>query len=340
MRRRNSGRGVPCSRWARPPSSYMSASCLGWGASLDPRLVPYWNKIRYSRAVREWWPFALKRVGAYARLMRVHRPIGAFLLLWPTLWALWFACDGRPSPKLFVVFVAGVFLMRAAGCIINDFADRDFDPHVARTRERPLATGEVSLTEALGLFVLLCLTALDLVLMLNTLCLELALVGLVLAVSYPFMKRYTYLPQPYLGLAFGWGIPMAYAAATGAVPTEAWLIFIANILWATVYDTMYAMVDRRDDLRIGVKSTAILFGDMDRTIIGVLQGLLLLNLVLVGTRLELSTAYYVGLAFVLAFAIYEQYLIRKRVPEKCFQAFLNNNWFGAAVFAGILLHYT
>lgn len=307
---------------------------------MDPRLIPYWNKIRYSRAVRDWWPFALKRAGAYARLMRVHRPIGAFLLLWPTLWALWLACDGHPSPKLFVVFVAGVFVMRAAGCIINDYADRGFDPHVARTRERPLATGEVSVAEALVLFVLLGVAALGLVLMLNTLSLELAVVGLVLAVSYPFMKRYTYLPQPYLGLAFGWGIPMAYAAATGKVPPEAWLIFVANILWSSVYDTMYAMVDRRDDLKIGVKSTAILFGDMDRTIIGVLQGLLLLNLVLVGTRLELSAAYYVGLAFAFGFALYEQYLIRKRVPEKCFQAFLNNNWFGAAVFAGILLHYT
>jgi 4-hydroxybenzoate polyprenyltransferase len=159
-------------------------------------------------------------------------------------------------------------------------------------------------------------------------------------VSYPFMKRYTYLPQPYLGLAFGWGIPMAYAAATNAVPPEAWLIFIANIIWATVYDTMYAMVDRRDDIKIGVKSTAILFGNMDKTIIGVLQGLLLLNLVMVGTRLELGAAYYVGLLFALGFALYEQYLIRKREPEKCFQAFLNNNWFGAAVFAGILLQYT
>ena len=307
---------------------------------MDPRLIPYWNKVRYSRLVREGWPLMLDRISAYGRLMRLHRPIGGFLLLWPTLWALWLACDGRPTPKLFCVFVAGVFVMRAAGCIANDFADRGFDPHVMRTRERPLATGEVSVTEALVLFLLLGLIALGLVLTLNLLSLELAVVGLVLAVTYPFMKRYTYLPQPYLGLAFGWGIPMAYAAATGAVPPEAWLIFIANILWATVYDTMYAMVDRRDDLKIGIKSTAILFGDMDKTIIGVLQGLLLLNLVLVGTRLQLGGAYYVGLVFALCFALYEQYLIRKREPEKCFQAFLNNNWFGAAVFAGILLNYT
>ncbi len=307
---------------------------------MDPRLIPLWNKVRYSRAVREWWPFALKRAGAYARLMRLHRPIGSFLLLWPTLWALWLATAGHPSPKLFVVFVAGVFVMRAAGCVANDFADRGFDPHVMRTRDRPLATGEVSVKEALALFLLLGLIAFALVLTLNTLSVELAVVGLALAVSYPFMKRYTYLPQPYLGLAFGWGIPMAYAAAKGSVPPEGWLIFIANILWATVYDTMYAMVDRRDDIKIGVKSTAILFGAMDKTIIGVLQGLLLLNLVLVGTRLELGGAYYVGLLFALGFALYEQYLIRKREPEKCFQAFLNNNWFGAAVFAGILLNYT
>ncbi len=307
---------------------------------MDPRLVPYWNKLRYSRVVRDYWPFALKRAGAYARLMRLHRPIGTFLLLWPTLWALWLATAGHPTPKLFAVFVAGVFLMRAAGCVANDFADRGFDPHVARTRDRPMATGEVSVTEAVVLFLVLGLLAFALVLTLNTLCIELAVVGLALAVSYPFMKRYTYLPQPYLGLAFGWGIPMAFAAALGKVPPEGWLVFIANILWATVYDTMYAMVDRRDDLKIGVKSTAILFGTMDKTIIGVLQGLLLLNLVLVGTRLELGGAYYVGLLFALGFALYEQYLIRKREPEKCFQAFLNNNWFGAAVFVGILLNFT
>ena len=307
---------------------------------MDPRLIPLWNKIRYSRAVREWWPFALRRAGAYARLMRLHRPIGSFLLLWPTLWALWLACDGHPTPKLFTVFVAGVFLMRAAGCVANDFADRGFDPHVMRTRDRPLATGEVSVREAVVLFIVLGLLAFALVLTLNTLSIELAVVGLALAVSYPFMKRYTYLPQPYLGLAFGWGIPMAYAAAKGSVPPEGWLIFIANILWATVYDTMYAMVDRRDDIKIGVKSTAILFGAMDNTIIGVLQGLLLLNLLLVGTRLELGGAYYAGLIAATGFALYEQYLIRKRDPERCFQAFLNNNWFGAAIFAGILLQYT
>ena len=307
---------------------------------LDPRLRPYWLKLRYSAFIRDWLPYFGERLSAYARLMRLHKPIGAFLLLWPTLWALWLACDGHPTPKLFVVFVAGVFLMRAAGCIINDFADRDFDPHVTRTRERPLATGEVSVGEALLLFALLALVAFGLVLTLDRLAVELAFVGLALAVSYPFMKRFTYLPQPYLGLAFGWGIPMAYAAATGTVPAEAWLLFIANILWATVYDTMYAMVDRSDDIRIGVKSTAILFGPLDRLIVGILQALLLGNLVLVGTRLDLDGAYYAGIAVAFCFALYEQHLIRDRDPQKCFQAFLNNNWFGAAVFAGILLNYT
>ncbi|HET7650740.1 MAG TPA: 4-hydroxybenzoate octaprenyltransferase [Gammaproteobacteria bacterium] len=274
------------------------------------------------------------------RLMRLHRPIGSFLLLWPTLWALWLAADGHPTPKLFVIFVAGVFIMRSAGCIMNDFADRNFDPHVKRTRERPLATREVNIYEAMVLFVVLGLIAFALVLTLNWLTVGLAVIGLVLAMSYPFMKRYTYLPQPYLGLAFGWGIPMAYAAVTGQVPTVAWLIFIANIIWSTVYDTMYAMVDRPDDLKIGVKSTAILFGDLDRLIVGLLQVLLLLTLLLIGHRLHLSGAYYAGLLFAAGFAVYEQYLIRRRDPQRCFQAFLNNNWFGAAVFAGILLHYT
>lgn len=307
---------------------------------LDPRIKSLWLRIRFNSATKEWWPLVVDRGSAYGRLMRLNRPIGSFLLLWPTLWALWIATAGHPTPKLFTVFVAGVFVMRAAGCIINDYADRHYDPHVGRTRERPLATGEVSVTEAAILFLVLGLIALGLVLTLNTLCLELAVVGLALAMSYPFMKRYTYLPQPYLGLAFGWGIPMAFAAVQDTVPDVAWLIFIANILWTTVYDTLYAMVDRTDDLKIGVKSTAILFGSMDKKIIGVLQVLLLCNLVMVGTRLQLGAAYYVGLGFAACFALWQQRLIRKREPAKCFEAFLNNNWFGAAVFAGILLQFT
>jgi 4-hydroxybenzoate polyprenyltransferase len=306
---------------------------------LDPRIKSLWLKVRYNRLTKAGWPLVYDRLSAYGRLMRLNRPIGSFLLLWPTLWALWIATDGRPTPKLFMVFVAGVFVMRAAGCIINDYADRHYDPHVGRTRERPLATGEVSITEAAILFVILGLVALGLVLTLNTLCLELAVVGLALAMSYPFMKRYTYLPQPYLGLAFGWGIPMAFAAAKGEVPDVAWLIFIANILWATVYDTLYAMVDRADDLRIGVRSTAILFGSLDKKIIGILQLFLLGNLVMIGTRLDLGAAYYVGLGFAACFALWQQHLIRKREPAKCFEAFLNNNWFGGSVFVGIALNY-
>src|SRR5690242_3106871 len=298
---------------------------------LDPRIKSLWLKVRFNSATKEWWPLVKERGAAYGRLMRLHRPIGTFLLLWPTLWALWLATAGKPTPKLFMIFVAGVFVMRAAGCIINDYADRHYDPHVMRTRERPLATGEVSVTEAAILFVILGLMAFGLVLTLNTLCIELAFVGLALAVSYPFMKRYTYLPQPYLGLAFGWGIPMAFAAATGTVPDVAWLVFIANILWSTVYDTQYAMVDRADDLKIGIKSTAILFGSMDKQIIGVLQLLLMGNLLMIGTRMQLDTAYYVGLGFAACFALYQQYLIRRREPAKCFEAFLNNNWFGVSV---------
>lgn len=307
---------------------------------MDPRLRPVWRKLRYSRVLRHWLPFVAQRAWAYLRLMRLHRPIGSFLLLWPTLWALWLAADGHPSPKLFTIFVIGVFVMRSAGCIINDFADRNFDPHVQRTRTRPLATREVSIWEALSLFTVLCLIALGLVLLLNRLTLELAVIGAALVISYPFMKRYTYLPQPYLGLAFGWGIPMAYAAVTNEVPTVAWLIFIANIIWATVYDTMYAMVDRRDDIRIGIKSTAILFGDLDRLIIAILQVLLLSNLLLVGYQAGMSTVYYLAIGAALLFAVYQQILIRHRKPQNCFQAFMNNNWFGAVVFAGILLHYT
>ena len=307
---------------------------------MDPRLRPLWRKLRYSRLLRQWLPFAGRRAWAYIRLMRLHRPIGSFLLLWPTLWALWLASDGRPSPKLFAIFVIGVFVMRSAGCIMNDFADRNFDAHVERTRERPLATREVGVWEAMILFVILCLIGVGLVLMLNRLTQKLAIIGAVLVLTYPFMKRYTYLPQPYLGMAFGWGIPMAYAAVTGHVPTVAWLIFIANVIWSTVYDTMYAMVDRRDDLRIGIKSTAILFGDLDRLIIAILQALLLADLALVGYQTGMSAVYYVGLGFALLFAVYEQALIRGRNPQRCFQAFMNNNWLGAAVFAGILLHYT
>jgi 4-hydroxybenzoate polyprenyltransferase len=280
-----------------------------------------------------------QRLLQYAYLMRLHRPIGIFLLLWPALWALWIAGEGSPDPLVLFVFVAGVVLMRSAGCVINDYADRDFDPHVARTRERPIAAGQVTPREALILFAVLCLLALGLVLLMNSLTIWLSLVGALLAVTYPFMKRYTQLPQVYLGAAFGWAVPMAFAAQTGEVPRVAWLLFVATILWATAYDTMYGMVDREDDLKIGVKSTAILFGESDRLIIAIIQAVLLLALVLAGQAAGLGVYYYFGLLLATTLLVYQQYLIRERRPAACFKAFLNNNWFGAAVFGGIVLDY-
>ena len=279
------------------------------------------------------------RLYQYALLMRLDRPIGILLLLWPTLWALLIAGEGHPDGLVMFVFVTGVILMRSAGCVINDYADRKIDPYVTRTQERPIASGKVEPKEALKLFAGLCVTAFLLVLLMNKLTIMMSFVGVFLAATYPFMKRYTYLPQPYLGAAFGWAIPMAFAAQTGEVPIVAWLMFIAVILWATAYDTMYAMVDRKDDLRIGVKSTAILFGDADRVIIGLIQLTLILVLVLVGQQLEFGLYYYLGVAVATGLAGYQQYLIYKRQPEKCFRAFLNNNWFGIAVFGGIVGQY-
>ncbi len=284
-------------------------------------------------------PGVRERLRRYALLMRLHRPIGIWLLLWPALWALWIAGAGRPDPMVLLVFVAGVILMRSAGCVVNDYADRGFDPHVTRTRDRPLAAGLVQPREALLLFTMLCLLAFALVLLLNRLTVLLSLAGVVLVVSYPFTKRYTHLPQLYLGAAFGWAIPMAFAAQTGKVPPIAWLVFLANVLWSTVYDTMYAMVDREDDLRIGVKSTAILFGHADRMLIGVLQLLLLGTLLLVGTQLQFASPYYLGIGCAALLSGYQQYLIRDREPAACFRAFLNNHWLGMAVFSGIAAEY-
>jgi len=279
------------------------------------------------------------RLNEYAQLMRLDRPIGSFLLLWPTLWALWLAGQGQPDQKVVLVFVLGVFLMRSAGCVINDIADRHFDPHVARTRERPLAAGRASVGEALLLFIVLCLAAFTLVLTTNRLTVLLSLAGFALAASYPFMKRFHYLPQAHLGAAFGWSIPMAFAAQTGAVPGLAWLLFGANVVWSIVYDTMYAMVDRQDDLKVGVKSTAILLGPKDKRVIGWLQILLMALLIVVGITAGLDWVYYASLFLAGWFALYQQYLIRDREPAACFRAFLNNNWFGLVIFCGILLSY-
>jgi 4-hydroxybenzoate polyprenyltransferase len=277
-----------------------------------------------------------ERLREYALLMRLHRPIGILLLAWPTLWALWLAGGGRPPAGVLAVFVLGVVLMRSAGCVINDYADRGFDPHVERTRDRPLAAGRVAPREALALFAALALLAFALVLTLNRLTIWLSVAGALLAASYPFLKRWTHLPQFYLGAAFGWGIPMAFAAVTGAVPGLAWLVFAANVCWAVAYDTAYAMVDRDDDLRIGVKSTAILFGTYDRLLVGVFHAATLALLAAAGMVAGLGLAYYVGLAAAAGFAAWQQWLIRRRERAGCFRAFLNNNWFGLAVFAGLV----
>ena len=285
------------------------------------------------------WPYLRDRVQQYYLLTRMDRPIGIFLLLWPTLWALWVAAEGLPNWHVLLVFVSGVFLMRSAGCVINDYADREFDPLVSRTRERPIAAGRVKPNEALWLFAALCLLAFALVLTMNALTIKLSFVGVGLAAIYPFMKRYTHLPQVVLGMAFGWAIPMAFAAQTGSVPKVAWLMYVINVVWSVVYDTMYAMADREDDIKAGVKSTAILFGDADRVIIGLLQGMVLLGLFLLGQQLGLGVAFYISLAVVVALGVYQQYLIRLRQPTQCFKAFLNNNWLGAVVFAGLVISY-
>jgi 4-hydroxybenzoate polyprenyltransferase len=279
------------------------------------------------------------RLGDYARLMRLHRPIGILLLLWPTLWALWFAGAGRPALGVLVVFVAGVVLMRSAGCAINDYADRDFDPHVERTRDRPVAAGRVSPREAVALFMGLSLMAFVLVLLMNRLTIALSVIGALLAASYPFMKRYTHLPQFYLGAAFGWSIPMAFAAQTNGVPAIAWVLFAANIFWSVAYDTEYAMVDREDDLKIGVKSTAILFGTWDRFFVGLSHFITVVLLAWAGRLAGAGLMYYGGLVLASALAGYQQGLIRQRERAACFRAFLHNNYFGAAVFGGLVLDY-
>ncbi|GLZ87992.1 4-hydroxybenzoate octaprenyltransferase [Metapseudomonas resinovorans] len=275
----------------------------------------------------------------FIQLTRLDKPIGIYLLLWPTLWALWIAGEGSPSLANLVIFVLGVNLMRAAGCVINDYADRNFDGHVTRTRARPMASGRVSPREALVFFFILVAISFVLVLFTNTTTIWLSFGGLALAACYPFMKRYTYYPQVVLGAAFSWGMPMAFTAETGELPAAAWLLYIANLLWTVAYDTYYAMTDREDDLKIGVKSTAILFGDADRLIIVILQGLALLCLVLAGGRFELGTSFYVGLMVAAACFAWEFYSTRTRDPQACFKAFLHNHWAGLAIFAGIVADY-
>ena len=279
------------------------------------------------------------RAREYLLLMRLDRPIGALLLLWPTLWALWLASAGNPHPYVCAVFIIGVFVMRSAGCVINDYADRKIDPHVERTRDRPLAAGRIQPRTALILFAVLMLIALALVLTLNRVTMMLAVVGAILAALYPFMKRWTYLAQVHLGLAFSWPIPMAYAALTEQVPPVAWLLLTGNLIWTVAYDTIYAMIDREDDLKVGVKSMAILFGELDLIFIAGMQITVIVVLLLVAQQSDLGAPFVLGLCVAGALFIYQQWLIRHRDRAACFKAFLNNNWVGAAIFSGIVVHY-
>ncbi len=281
----------------------------------------------------------IKKLEAYKRLMRMDKPIGTFLLLWPTLWALWLASAGHPDWTVVAIFTLGTFLMRSAGCVMNDIADRNFDGHVQRTHLRPLVSGEVSVKEALTLAAGLSLLAFGLVLTLNGLTILLSLPALLLAITYPYTKRFFAFPQAYLGIAFGFGIPMAFAAVQSAVPSEAWLMLLANVCWSLAYDTEYAMVDRKDDLRIGIRSTAITFGRLD---VGWIMGFYMLMLALmgyVGHVLNLAWPYYFGLMSALGVVFYHYQLIKNREEAKCFKAFLHNNWLGAILFFGILINY-
>ena len=281
-----------------------------------------------------------RRIEEYALLARLDRPIGTWLLMWPALWGLWIAGAGRPHPRVLLVFVAGVFVMRAAGCVINDYADRNIDPHVRRTRDRPLAARRVAPREALYLFAVLITVALYLVTRLDFLTIKLAFIGAAMTVSYPFVKRIFPMPQLYLGISFGgWSVPMAFAAESGAVPRVAWVLYIAAVMWAAIYDTMYAMVDREDDLKVGVKSSAILFADMDKLLIGVMQVMMLFALMLAGRSMKFGQWYDAGVIVAGLLFVYQQWLIRKREPAGCLKAFFNNQYVGAVIFVGIMLQY-
>jgi len=282
-----------------------------------------------------------QKLQAYSQLIRLDKPIGIYLLLWPTLWSLLIASEGEINTVVYSVFIIGVFLMRSAGCAINDFADRNIDGHVTRTKNRPIVTGKVSSVEAILIFTLLCIIAFCLVVFfLNQLTLFFSLVAVLLAASYPFTKRYHYLPQVHLGLAFAWAVPMAFVAINNDYPpTWGWLLFIATIIWTTAYDTMYGMVDRNEDVKIGVKSTAILFGSSDRLIIGIMQIFVVLALLAVGNQTDLRYWYFVSLFFVALLFIYQQLLIYSRQANECFAAFLNNNYVGMIIFLGIAASY-
>ncbi len=275
----------------------------------------------------------------YWLLLRVDRPIGSLLLLWPTLWALLIASEGQPSVKNFLIFSVGVFVMRSAGCAINDYADRHFDGHVKRTRHRPLADGRLSEANALAIFGLLLLIGLVLVLFTNPFTIAMAFVAAALAAIYPFAKRHTHMAQIVLGAAYSWSIPMAFTAETNNLPPNVWLLYIANLMWVLVYDTFYAMVDRDDDLKVGVKSTAVLFAEMDKAFTGLLQGLTILGLIMVGNKFALGVFFYLGVSAAAGLFVYQQWLIRSRDRDACFKAFLNNQWVGFVVFLGLAIDY-
>lgn len=277
------------------------------------------------------------RILQYGLLMRVDKPIGSLLLLWPTFWALWLASEGFPELHLIFIFAGGVFLMRSAGCVINDYADRNIDGNVTRTKQRPLAVRKVTEKEALVLFVILALLAFGLVLMLNGLSVILSFIALAIATIYPFMKRVTYFPQVVLGMAFSMAIPMAFAAVQDEIPNSAWLLYITNLLWVLAYDTLYGMVDKKDDLKIGVKSTAIFFGEADLQITALIQAIFLFGMLLVGSQFDLNAYYYVSLLIAAILIAWQIYICRSHQPDKCFSAFINNNWVGLVIFCGILL---
>jgi len=303
----------------------MAADSLSLTAK--PQEAPF--LYRLSRRVQEWM-----------RLMRLDKPIGIWLLLWPELWALWIAGEGRPKPHILIIFVLGTVVMRSAGCVINDFADRNVDPFVKRTKDRPLAARRIDPREALVLFGVLIAIALYLALQLDRFTLELACIGAALTISYPFLKRFFPLPQFYLGLAFGWAVPMAYAAQSGSpLPRVAWVLFMTAVLWACIYDTIYAMVDRDDDVKIGVRSSAILFADMDKLIVAIMQAMMLFALILAGRAMKFGDWYLAGVGAATVFFLYQQWLIRDREPAKCFRAFQNNQYVGLCIFIGVLLEY-
>jgi 4-hydroxybenzoate polyprenyltransferase len=285
-------------------------------------------------------PDLVSQLRNYGKLMRVDKPVGIWLLLWPVLWALWLAGEGHPDQGLFVVFLFGVFIMRSAGCVLNDYVDRKIDPYVERTRTRPIASGAVLPGEALTLFAALSLIAIGLATMLNQPAQMLAIIAAGLTVAYPFIKRYVSIPQFVLGAAFGWAVPMAFAAQLGNTPQLAWIVFGAALIWAVIYDTFYAMVDREDDRKIGVKSTALLFGDVDLFVIAGLQLVMLLALIFIGLRAELGFWYYASVVAAAGMMLYHQWLARDRQPAGCFAAFLHNHYIGMVVFIGIVLHYS